>query len=185
MRQLLTLSPRCRIFKSARHSHHHSPNKFALCCVLIETASKPTDWGSAPTSTTIKKTDAAHPIATPPYRQSQEKRQQTQQLVDEFLEQGLVQTSHSPRASPVFLVQKKNGDTRFCVDYRKLNAVTERDVYPLPRIDDSLAALEGAQFFTCLDLKSGGPLPTSNRRKYIIVAVDYLTKFAKPEHSLV
>lgn len=100
-------------------------------------------------------TNNHQPIATPPYRQSQDRRQVTNRLVSDYLNQGIIQASHSPWASPVVLVTKKNGDTRFCVDYRKLNAVTERDVYPLPRIDDSLAALDGSGYFTCLDLKSG------------------------------
>lgn len=53
------------------------------------------------------------------------------------------------------LVKKKNGQHRFCIDYRKLNSVTTRDSYPLPRVDDSLDAMGGAQIFSVLDLASG------------------------------
>lgn len=60
-----------------------------------------------------------------------------------------------PWASPIVLVKKKDGSFHFCIDYRKLNAVTRKDAYPLPRIDDTLDTLSGAQWFTTLDLISG------------------------------
>ena len=67
------------------------------------------------------------------------------QLVNEMLEQGVTVPSSSPWASPIVLVAKKDGSTRFCVDYRKLNAITKLDVFPLPRIDDSLDLLCGTK----------------------------------------
>ena len=53
------------------------------------------------------------------------------------------------------LVKKKDGTTRFCVDYRKVNDVTRKDAYPIPRVDDTLDTLSGSAWFTTLDLKSG------------------------------
>ena len=75
--------------------------------------------------------------------------------VQRMLDNKLIQESSSPWTSPVVLVTKKNGKKRFCVDYRKLNAVTKKDQYPLPRIDEMLDSLAGATYFSTLDLMSG------------------------------
>ncbi|KAL7862811.1 hypothetical protein SRHO_G00117950 [Serrasalmus rhombeus] len=67
----------------------------------------------------------------------------------------VIRESCSPWAAPVVLVQKKCGAWRFCVDYRKLNSVTEKDAFPLPRIEDSLTSLARAEWYSTLDLASG------------------------------
>ena len=67
----------------------------------------------------------------------------------------MIERSTSAWSSPVVLDTKKDGTTQFCVDHRKLNDVTQKDPYPLPRIDDTIDALSGAQWFSTLDLKSG------------------------------
>ena len=75
--------------------------------------------------------------------------------VEEMIENEIVRDSSSPYSFPVVVVPKKDKENRFCVDYRQLNKVTRKDGYPLPRIDDTIDALHGAQFFSTLDLFSG------------------------------
>ena len=67
----------------------------------------------------------------------------------------VIRHSTSPWAAPVILVEKKGGEQRFCLDYRKLNSLTKKDSFPLPRLDDTLNSLYGKKFFTTLDLASG------------------------------
>ena len=95
------------------------------------------------------------PVRQPPRRIPFSLRGKVTQLIDEMLDQGVVVPSSSPWASPIVLVAKKDGSMRFCVDYRKLNAITKLDVYPLPRIDDSLDLLANTKYLTSLDLASG------------------------------
>ena len=72
-----------------------------------------------------------------------------------LLETGVLRESKSPYASPVVLVRNKDGSLRICVDYRRLNAKTIRDSYPIPRITDTLEALPLARWFCSLDLQNG------------------------------
>ena len=100
-------------------------------------------------------TGDAAPIRQPPRRLPSLIKEEAHKAVTEMLEQGLIESSTSPWASPIVLVKKKDGNWRFCVDYRKLNDVTKKDSYPLPRVDDTLDRLAGMQWFSTLDLKSG------------------------------
>jgi hypothetical protein len=96
-----------------------------------------------------------------------------------MLQAVIVKPSSSPWSSPVVMVPKKNGKLRFCPDYHRLNAITIRDVYPLPRIDDFLDHLGGAIVFTCLDLKSVYwqiPVDKSSQSKKAFVTPDGLSE---------
>ena len=95
------------------------------------------------------------PIRQPLRRISPHKREEASRLLKDMLDKKIIQPSCSPWESPIVLVPKKDGSVRFCIDYRKVNAVTRRDAYPLPRIDDTLDTLAGSRYFTTLDLVSG------------------------------
>ena len=69
------------------------------------------------------------------------------------LAKGFIELSKSPFASPVLFARKGDGSLRFCVDYRKLNALTKKNRYPLPLIDETLARLSRAKIFTKLDIR--------------------------------
>jgi hypothetical protein len=95
------------------------------------------------------------PVNVKPYRYSPQQKDEIERQIKDMLLQGIIRASQSPFASPVLLVRKKDGTWRFCVDYRHLNAVTVKDRYPMPVVDELLDELAGAQFFTKLDLRSG------------------------------
>ena len=97
----------------------------------------------------------ARPVRCGPRRLAPAGLRTEQTCVQEMLLGGQIEPSDSPWVSPVVLVTKKNGSTRFCVDYHWLNALTTKDAYPLPRIDDSLRLLGNQQWFSTMDLASG------------------------------
>ena len=97
-------------------------------------------------------TGDAGPIRQVPRRLAPSQREIAKKEINKMLDRGTIEPSDSPWAAPIVLVAKKDGTTRFCVDYRKLNNVTRKDAYPLPRIDETLDTLSGAQWFSTLDI---------------------------------
>ncbi|KAA3674184.1 uncharacterized protein DEA37_0001986 [Paragonimus westermani] len=95
------------------------------------------------------------PIRHAPRRLPVHYEQHLDTMITDMLEKRIIRPSVSPWSSPIVLVRKKNGTLRLCVDYRKLNEITARDSFPIPRIDATLDALHGAQWFSALDLASG------------------------------
>jgi transposase InsO family protein len=88
------------------------------------------------------------------YKQSVEELEATKKYLQDNLEKGFIEHSRSPFASPILCVRKANGDLRVCVDYRKLNAITRKDAYPIPRIDELLSRPAKAKFFTKFDIRA-------------------------------
>ena len=98
----------------------------------------------------------AQPSYVPSYRLPHSQRLLVQQKVDELLQEGVIQESHSPWNSPLFLVPKKDGSYRPVIDFRKVNALTVPDHYPLPVLSELLQSIgKNNTVFTSLDLLSG------------------------------
>lgn len=103
-------------------------------------------------------TGDAKPIKLNPYRNARVDEEHIENEIKQLLENGLIQKSNSPWSAPVVIVMKKGGEKRTCIDYRKLNAVTKKCSYPLPRVDDlidSLGSKNGKKkIYSKLDLAS-------------------------------
>lgn len=95
------------------------------------------------------------PVSQPYRRIPPTQYEEVKEHISGLLRKGVIQESSSSFASPIVLVRKADGGLRLCVDYRRLNSKTKRDAFPLPRIDESLDALGGAQVFSTIDLASG------------------------------
>ncbi|GBG90134.1 hypothetical protein CBR_g50228 [Chara braunii] len=89
------------------------------------------------------------------YRMSPRELEELRKQLDELLEKGWIRPSSSPFGAPVLFVPKKEGELRMCIDYRGLNAIIVKNAEPLPRIDDLLDRVQGAKYFSKIDLKSG------------------------------
>ncbi|CAH8583579.1 unnamed protein product [Schistosoma haematobium] len=94
------------------------------------------------------------PLRQPLHRVPVHYQPQLESMIKDMLEKKIIVPSSSPWASPIVLVKKKDSSLRLCVDFRRLNAITKRDSFPLPRIDATLDAMKGARWFSTLDLAS-------------------------------
>ena len=118
-------------------------------------ATEDTDLGKTDTIKMEIDTGNHPPIKLKPYRTPLNNRKIVEEAVKDMLDAKIIRKSRSPWAFPVVIVEKKDKTKRFCIDFRKLNNITKKNSFPLPVIDDILAQLGKAKYFTALDLKSG------------------------------
>lgn len=129
------------------------------------------------------------PVRLPFYRQSPHIRAETDKLVNEMLEQGIIEPSNSVWHSPVVLIKKKDNSYRFAVDYRQLNKITRPIAHPLPRLESIFDAIgsANAQYFTTLDLASGFwqiPMDPDSKSRAAFITHDGIYEFNRMPFGL-
>lgn len=130
------------------------------CCDIVQLIGEyPELFGDIPSQTTVLQHDidvnGSVPVRQHPYRINAVKRDAMKQEVQYLLDNELAKPSSSPWSSPCLLVPKPDGTARFCTDFRKVNAITVPDSYPLPRMEDCIDNIGSAKFVTKLDLLKG------------------------------
>ncbi|GJT67829.1 putative reverse transcriptase domain-containing protein [Tanacetum coccineum] len=118
----------------------------------------------------------AAPIAQAPYRLAPSKMEELSTQLQELSDKGFIRPSSSPWGAPVLFVKKKDGSFRMCIDYRKLNKLTIKNRYPLPRIDDLFDQLQGSSVYSKIELRSGYH-QLRVRDEDILKTAPYLDKF--------
>lgn len=129
--------------------------KELLCNYANIFSKSPTDIGRTNLVKHKIETGNHKPVRQPPRRIPFSKRKEVQKEIDDMKSMGVIEPSESPWCSPIVLVRKKDGNLRFCIDFRKTNDLTVKDSHPLPRIDDTLETLSNASWFSTLDMRKG------------------------------
>ena len=115
------------------------------------------------------------PVRVRPYPIPHSQRETVQKEVQMMLDLGVIERSDSPYCSPIVLVRKKDGKTRFCIDFRRLNRLVEFDSEPMPDVNEIFSSLSDCQYFSKLDLSKGyWQIPMAEASKP-------LTAFSTPE----
>ena len=151
----------------------------AIADILIEFqdvfSANSTDLGLTHLGEHTIDTGDTRPLTQPPRRTPLAFEGEDKAAIEKLQQQGSIQPSTSPWASPIVLVRKKDGSVRPCVDYRRLNAVTKPDAFPLPRTEDCLDAMAESRLFSTLDITSAYNLVPV--RKEDIPKTVFVTKF--------
>jgi hypothetical protein len=120
------------------------------------------------------------PVHQAPYASAWRERELINDQTQTMMRGNVIVPSNSAWAAPVVLARKKDGEWRFCVNYHRLNAVTKKDVYPLPTIDDALSRMEGSRYFSILDMQAGYwqvEVDEQDRAKTAFITTDGLFEF--------
>ncbi|GJS21850.1 putative reverse transcriptase domain-containing protein [Tanacetum coccineum] len=107
----------------------------------------------------------AMPVAKSPYRLAPSEMHELSAQLQELQDKGFIRPSHSPWGAPVLFIKKKDRALRMCIDYRELNKLTIKNRYPLLRIDNLFDQLQGARYFSKIDLRSAVFMDLMNRSK--------------------
>lgn len=99
-------------------------------------------------------THSNYPIHEPIRRVPMGLEENVDKLVNDLLEKGIIRNSESPWNAPIVVVKKKSGEIRLCIDYRKLNAVTKRPIFPIPETFQLFETLQGSEYFSSIDLSN-------------------------------
>ncbi|GKD95866.1 hypothetical protein Tco_1379763, partial [Tanacetum coccineum] len=95
------------------------------------------------------------PVARAPYQLEPSEMKELSEQLQELSDKGFIRPSSSPWGAPILFVKKKDGSFRMCIDYRELNKLTVKNLYPLPMIDDLFDQLQGSCIYSKIDLRSG------------------------------
>jgi hypothetical protein len=156
-------------------SHIEDPNRAELQQLL---SSYSDIFNDVPGKTTlcshkIEIKPGARPIKLAPYRANPEKADQIRKELDQMIKMGVIEESNSPWSSPVVLIPKPDGSIRFCIDYRRVNDITQPDAFPLPRIEDLIDKIGKAKFLTKNRFIPGILAGTNGRRSNSNISLCY------------
>nr|GEY01741.1 Gag-Pol polyprotein [Tanacetum cinerariifolium] len=118
----------------------------------------------------------ATPVAKSPYRLAPSEMQELSAQLQELQDKGFIRPSHSPWGAPVLFVKKKDGALRMCIDYRELNKLTIKNRYPLPRIDNLFDQLQGARYFSKIDLQPVYSKSKDEHKDHLRLVLELLKK---------
>ena len=128
---------------------------FLLRTFKDQFAKDETTIGTTPLTQMSINTGDSDPISQKPYPITMKHYQWVKEEIDKLLEAGVIRNSHSSWSAPIIVVPKGDGGKQLVIDYRALNKVTRKFVWPMPKVKDIFSQLNGAKYFSTLDLRAG------------------------------